>query len=225
MKKHTLLLLIMVLVALLIGCEEESTKGPNELGGETNIPLSKVGNTYSITVTLGSTYMDIGLDTAYISENDNGVITVKVIADISKVDPLIRAIVPARFLDGNGNINGDFHFKVTSEGIQEYYYSNGDHTKPFTIVKYNMNVGDAWSFTTSDGKTVNRSITEKTGLDDWPFGFMLIKTTKTEESNPAIDGVSKVIFRSNHRFGLVYVEYILTAGASIKIYLYPQADL
>ena len=219
------LLLIAFCIAFLIGCEEDAVHGPNELGGETNIPLTKVGNSYNIAVTLGSTYMDIELDTAYISKNDNGVVTVKVKADISKLDPLIRAVVPARFLDANGNIDGEFYFKATSEGIQDFYYSDQDFSKPFTIAKYDMNPGDAWSFTTADNKTINRSVTEKTGKDDWAFGFMYIKTTKTEESNPGINGISKAIFRSNHRFGLVYVEYVLTTGQSVKLYLYPQADL
>jgi hypothetical protein len=225
MKKY-IVLLVLLFGAFLIGCEEDAAKGPNELGGETNIPLSKVGNAYSIALTLDGNYLDIDLDTAYITKNDNGIVTVKIVADISKVDPLLRSIIPSRFLDVNGNVNGDFHFKVTSEGIQEYYYSDSDYSKPFTIVKYDMGVGTSWSFTTNDGKTINRSVTEKTGLDEWPLTpFLSIKTTKTEESNPAIDGVSKAIFRTNHRFGLVYVEYVLTTGSSIKIYLYPLANL
>ena len=213
------------LAIFMIGCEEDVVKGPNELGGETNIPLTKVGNTYSVSVTLGDTYLDIDLDTAYISKNENGIVTVKLKADISTVDSILRSIIPARFLDLNGNIDAEVYFKATSEGIQDFYYSDQDFSKPFTILKYDMGVGTSWSFTTSDGKTINRSVTEKSGLDDWPFGFMYIKTTKVEESNPGIEGVSKVIFRANHRFGLIYVEYVLLNGVSVKLYLYPQADL
>lgn len=213
------------LFVFMVGCEDDAVRGPNELGGETNIPLTKVGNTYSVSVTLGGTYLDIDLDTAYISKNENGIVTVKLKADISTVDSILRSIIPARFLDLNGNIDAEVYFKATSEGIQDFYYSDQDFSKAFTILKYDMGVGTSWSFTTSDGKTINRSVTEKTGLDDWPFGFMYIKTTKVEESNPGIEGVSKVIFRANHRFGLIYVEYVLLNGVSVKLYLYPQADL
>lgn len=217
--------MMMLFGVSLIGCEEETAKGPNDLGGETNIPLTEVGNSYKIGLTLGSMDIDIKLDTIYISKNDNGIVTVKLKADISKIDPLLKAIVPSKFLDANGNIDAELFFKATSEGIQDFYYADGDFSKPFTIVKYDMNVGDSWSYTTKDGKTINRSITEKTGQDDWPFGFMLIKTIKTETTNPNVDGVSKVNFRTNHRFGLVFVEFVLTGGQSLKLYLYPQADL
>ena len=213
------------LYLFMVGCEEDAVRGPNELGGETNIPLTKVGNTYNIAVTVGGTYLDIKVDTAYISKNDKGIVTVKLKADVSTADPALRAIIPPRFLDLNGNIDAEVYFKATSEGIQDFYYSDQDLSKPFTILKYDMGVGTSWSFTTSDGKTINRSVTEKTGLDDWPFGFMYIKTTKIEENNPGIDGVSKVIFRANHRFGLIYVEYVLLNGESVKLYLYPLGDL
>src|SRR5687768_16182584 len=79
------------LYVFMVGCEEDAARGPNELGGEANIPLTKVGNSYSVSVTLGGTYLDINIDTAYISKNDIGVVTVKLKADISTVDSTLRS--------------------------------------------------------------------------------------------------------------------------------------
>ena len=90
----------------------------------------------------------------------------------------------------------------------------------FTIIKHDWGVGQKWSFTTDDGKTINREVTEKTGKDEWPLGFFLIKTVKTEETNPGVEGVSRVIFRTNHKFGLVYLEYQLVTGQNIKISIF-----
>jgi hypothetical protein len=134
------------------------------------------------------------------------------------------ALIPAELKDGNGNVNTEVKFKATSEGIQEFYNSGGDLSKPFTIIKYDWGVGEKWEFTKANGTKLTREITEKTGKDDFPMGFMFIKTTLIEQ-NSDIDGVKKIYFRANHRFGLVYVEYELDDGTRIKVHTTPLGDL
>jgi hypothetical protein len=216
------LLLFLVLASVpFVGCslfEGDPEPGPNELSGTTSdVEYAKQGTPYYVYATLEGVDLGAELDTCYITKNDNGIVTVKLKIDVSKVDPVLKAFIPKDRLDSTGNINTEIHFKATSEGIQDYYYSNGNFDKPFTIIKHDWNVGEKWSFTTDDGKTINREVTEKTGKDEWPLGFFLIKTIKTEETTPAIEGVSRVIFRTNHKFGLVYFEYQLVTGQNIKI--------
>lgn len=218
------LLLFLLLASLpFAGCSlfEDPKPGPNEISGSTaDVEFSQVGTQFTAYASLEGVDLGAKIDTCYITKNDNGVFTVKLKIDISKVDPLLKAFVPKERLDSTGNINTEIRFKATSEGIQDYYYSNGNLDKPFTIIKHEWGVGQKWSFTTDDGKTINREVTEKTGIDEWPFGFFFIKTTKTEETNPGVEGISRVILRTNHRFGLVYVEYQLVTGQILKISIF-----
>lgn len=74
------------------------------------------------------------------------------------------------------------------------------------LVKYDSNVGDTYPI----GSTGNvRTVVSKTGLDDYPYGMMLIKTIQVED-NPiylkSTAGVSKVTYIANHKFGLVGVK-------------------
>lgn len=197
----------------------------NELGGETEIPLTAVGNQYNAFVTIDGADSGADFNMVKIVKSDAGVVTVKLVVDLARVDPLYKAFIPADRLDAAGNLDTELMFKATSEGMQDYFYSGGDVSRPFTIVKHDWGVGESWTFTTNDGQTVTRSVTQKTGLDDWPLGFILIKATEVTETNSAVPGVSKVRFRTNHRFGLVYVEYELITGKSIKISLIPPASL
>jgi hypothetical protein len=195
------------------------TEGPNELSGNTNLELTKVGNEYGVFITVGSENLEL-IDSVYIVKNDNGIVTVKVFIE-TKNHPL-NVLIPDNLKDNEGNVNTELKFKVTDRGIQDFYYSNNDLSKPFTIVKYDAKVGDKYEFTTSDGKKITRTITSKSEVDDFPLGFLYIKTIVTE-SNSINDGVKKIIYRTNHKFGLVYVEFVLNDGSSVKITLIPWA--
>jgi hypothetical protein len=75
----------------------------------------------------------------------------------------------------------------------------------------------------SSGTTISRTITEKTGLDDWPYGWLLIKTTEVTQTNfnPEVDAIFKTLkFRLNHKFGLVYLEAELENGMDGHASLY-----
>lgn len=218
MKIRTLLLLLAAMT--LAACSQSSTEGPNDLGGDTNIPLNTVGNDFSPSVYLGSSYLALR-DTMYITKNQNGFVTVRVWADLSAY-PALRSILPASRLDTAGNLNTEVHVRMTSEGIQDYRLADSDWSKPFTIIKYNCSVGDKYTFTTSSGTTVTRTVTQKSTTDDFSYGFLLIKTNTTEET-PVNDlnGVTKLKYITNHKFGLVQIVVTLSNGTDLKITLWP----
>ena len=65
-------------------------------------------------------------------------------------------------------------------------------------------------------------VPEKTGEDDWPLGFYYIKTSKVEELNPPyIKEAERIVYRANHRFGLVYLEIQLKDGNNAAIEIVP----
>lgn len=210
---------IAAVVLLVSGCKKNETpNGPNDLGGETDIPLTKVGSVTSFYVKMNGVEMPSGEMT--VTSNNNGVVNYRLVVDLhGRPDSAFLAgLAPAEYNDGNGHLTADLKLKITSEGIQDY--SQGD--KPWTIVKYDDNVGDTYPYTTNQGRTLVRTVTEKTGLDDWPFGFFNIKTIKVEEVDPPnVKDASKIVFRANHKFGLVYAELQMRDGTVLNIELIP----
>ena len=74
----------------------------------------------------------------------------------------------------------------------------------------------------NQGETLTRTITEKTGQDDWPFGFFLIKTQKVEQQVASDDPlIHHIVYRVNHKFGLVYLEYAFKDGTNLAIEVIP----
>jgi hypothetical protein len=212
----------LLLAAFLVAsCKSSSpTEGPNDIAGDVNIPINTIGNDFSPTVYLGTSYLNIS-DSMVITSNANGLIAYKVWANIAAY-PALKALLPANRLDASGNLNTTIHLKVTSEGIQDYRLAKSDFSKPFTIVKYSGNVGDSYQYTTADGKTVTRTVTQKSTTDDFGYGFMLIKTMTTNEDNVTdISGVKAIRYITNHKFGLVQIVVVLTDNSQLKITLFP----
>jgi len=75
--------------------------------------------------------------------------------------------------------------KITDNGFYDYVYSNGDKSKPFTLVKFDANVGDKWEYK-SGTQTVTREVVKKSTTDDTPYqGFWMVKTIDVLETVPA----------------------------------------
>ncbi len=219
MKKLFSVLIVLSIPFFFITCDTtESNDDPNSIGGEPDLTLGQVGNTFETgALRIGSNSYDIDGVFEVIS-NNNGVVDIKVDADLSQVPALaaFNDFIPATMKDVNGKIKCNVQFKATTEGMQDNLNVDG---KLHTLVKYNAKVGDQYQLKTSNGKTITRQVTERTDQDDFPYGFMLIKTIKVEQDS-RIPGISKLIYRLNHKFGLVYVEIILEDGSSAYIYLY-----
>lgn len=210
------LVFMLLLTLTLAACKKEKIS-PNDVGGDTNIPLNDVGRQSLVYLNIGSTYTNGSMT---VTSSNQGVVNYHLIADLTgnPDSALIASLVPAEFKNTQGQIEVDFKFKMTSEGIVDYFMNK----QPRLLVKYNDNVGAQYTFKDVDGKEYVRTVTEKTGLDDWPYGFMYIKTIKVEEDLPANSyGVTHVTYRANHRFGLVYIE-ATTSTTPISISLFPQ---
>lgn len=214
---------ILFLSVALISCDsdESDSKDPNVINGETNIGINTVGNTFGASVKVGNNYFDLG-DSIYIVSNDNGMITLKVKADLTQIPALsvINDAVPNNYKDQSGKVNVDVQFKSTSEGIQDYNFFNKSG-KYHTIAKFDAKVGDTYPLKKSDGVDVVRTVTERTDQDDFPYGFFNIKTIKVEE-DPKIPGISKITYRVNHKFGLVWFEIAMEDGSSASSYFFSQ---
>lgn len=198
---------------------EDNNKDPNVIGGETNLPVTQVGNTITpSSIKIGNNYYDV-IESIEIIKNEGGVVTVSVKADLRN-EPSLAALndwLPANYKDANGKIDAEFKYKMTSEGIQDYYKDN----KPFTIAKFDCNVGDQYNVNRTDGKTSTRTVFSKSTTDDFPYGFMYIKTIGVEQTANT-PGVSKYILYVNHKFGLVNAKIILEDGTSAEVTLYPD---
>lgn len=208
--------IMLLLMLALTACKKEKIS-PNDVGGDTNIPLNDVGRESFVYLNIGSSYTNGSMT---VTSSSGGVVNYHLVADLTgnPDSALIAALVPAEFKNAQGQIEADFKMKMTSEGIVDYFMNN----RPRLLVKYNDNVGAQYSFTDVDGKEYVRTVTEKTGVDDWPYGFMYIKTIKVEEDLPANSyGVTHLTYRANHRFGLVYIE-ATTSTTPISISLFPQ---
>jgi hypothetical protein len=223
MKKTISLLFMILLFSLLYSCGANDPESPdaNILKGDTNIPLGEVGNTGYTVLEMNGKYGRI--DGIEIKNNENGVATIHVNADISKIDgfkeiaDLVSTVYPA-FTDENGKINTDLKYKITSEGIQDFNNIDG---KPHTLVKYDCKVGDTYTLKLSNGQTITRKVVAKSTQDDFQWGMLDIKTI-TVEQNAVVPGIKKYIFKTNHKFGLVFVQAIMEDGTSAGMYVYPS---
>ena len=215
------LFLVLVLCSLtFISCKKDSdeTNDPNVLSGDTNVDYSQVGQKKSFgSVSIGGKYVNIN-GTLEVLKNDNGVTTVKIDADLSKDQSLafLNNWIPKSFKDTSGKISTQVKFKVTTEGVQTYFAGDAPHT----LLKYNDNVGQVYSITRPDGSTYTRKITEKSDQDVYPYGFYYIKVTTVEQTDSRMAGVKKVVFKANHKFGIVNVAVVADDGSTASAYLY-----
>ncbi len=214
LKKSGALLVVLFTLFAANSCKKDS--GPNVLGGETNILLTQKDSVTDIYFTVNGGSSLPGASIKVLS-NDNGMVTYGATVDlnaypdsvvnnlVTMVPQLITYYNPKDLtwsLSPSGVLNVQFKLKITSEGIQNYFVDG----QPWTV-KYADGVGTDYTVTRDNGDVLTATITEKTGLDDWPYSFWSIKTSKVEYNAPASDPVlSKVTFRVNHKFGLVYLK-------------------
>ncbi|HPD33913.1 MAG TPA: hypothetical protein P5545_03835 [Bacteroidota bacterium] len=217
MKKLFSFFIAIILAYGLNSCNLNNSEGPNELGGSTNIPLAQVGNTFSLSAKVAGQQVDLN-DTMEITKNEGGLQTIKVKATVPD-DPKLQqyaSYLPAFVFDSPGHINTEFKIKMTSEGIQDFF--NKDQ-KAHTLVKYDCKVGDKYQLTKSNGVTITRTVTAKSDKDDFPYAFWNIKTV-TVEQDSRIPGVKKIVYRANHKFGLVWVSFEMEDGTSNSSYIF-----
>lgn len=209
---------VLLAVGVALSCSTSPEEIPLDvLGGDTNVPLAKVGNVISLgAVKVGTDSVDLGASIT-ITKNEDGLVTAHVTADPTK-DPRIAkfaALIPASAKKPDGTIDTDVKFRVTTEGVQDFFNKDG---KQHTVVKYASNVGDTYKVSKSDGVVITRSVVAKSDKDDFPFGSFNIKTM-TIEQDSRIPGIKKFVIRANHKFGIVHVELVAEDGSTMSSYL------
>lgn len=240
-----------IFLALLVySCKE--SEDPNSIGGSTDVPFAKVGDTS--TVLVGFDELIPGMERPIIDfvveTSKNGIVVRKGhfetdTAFTHKIDTLLgTATLPSQIktalrekairafniqIDSSdkNNLKLDFTIKakVTSEGLQDFIHSELDESKPFTLVKYNAKVGDKYEFTDKDGNRFVREVTFRSTTDDYPLAFWLIKVIKVEETiteGPLKDLAGKMTYYTNHKFGLVGIEWTKPDGKTLKITIFPS---
>lgn len=200
---------------LLTSCDMLDSAGKSgsstSVSGSSAIPINTVGNTFSNSVRVGSTTYSGSISITNVTD---GVATVKFSGKIPTGIPALTQI-KSKYKDASGNLNCEGKFKMTDGGILDY--NNTSH-KPFVLVHYDANVGDKYTFQKSDGTTITRTVVRKSTTDDFYWGGMNIKTIDVEQSSK-IPGVSKIVYFTNHKFGLVAVRLYMEDGST------PQLDL
>lgn len=133
----------------------------------------------------------------------------------------------------NGEVVGSYTFngqtytlegKITENGIYDFVYSNGDKSKPFTLVKFDAKVGDKWEYKVGN-QTVVRKVVHKSTEDDTFYGPMIIKTIDVEETIPegvqvkgAASPFSKILWKFNHKFGFIMATGTRANGSIVNLY-------
>lgn len=236
---------------ILVGCDLFTKKedGPNDLGGNPNIELTKVGNTFPSYFANedGSSIpgLDNIKDSIWISKNDGGIVTTQYLFTLDTnalkyIDTLMgtsafplstKLTVLQKYLDKYGatidttnmnaiKVRGNFISKNTSDGLQEYINSRGDLSKPFTVLKYGDGVGAKYEFVDKDGLRITRTIVSKSTTDDYPIGFWLLKVSKVEERKDD-PLVDYITYVGNHKYGLVGVRIGMKNGKKFVMGIFP----
>ncbi len=208
-----------VLSFFFYGCGGSS--GGNELGGDTDVVLGAVGNNMTASgLTIGGhTY---ALPAIVFTSNDEGVVSANIAFNPSAITEMVDlvSLIPSSAKDSSGNIDTEVKFKITSEGVQDYF--NLDQ-EAHTLVKYDATVGDKYELKKSDGTTITRTVTAVSTDDDFyytPMG-LYIKTI-TVEQDSRIPGVNKIVYRANHRFGIVYIDVVMEDGTDAATFITPE---
>jgi hypothetical protein len=237
---------VLYLLLYLVACENATD--PNDIGGgEINIDLTKVGGKFPIyieTVPFNKALERIQ-DSTVITKNENGLVTFYHYSTFDSV--FVRALDTAFGLQALPNslkmpiitaylkkfgatldttnkakmiLTAEFKAKITSQGIQEFFSSNNDQSKPHTLVKYDWAVGNVYEFTNSDGIKVKRTVVSKAPLEDYTLGFFKIKTIRVEETkeDPIFE---KITYIANHKYGLVGVVVKSKNGNQSELSIFP----
>jgi len=67
-------------------------------------------------------------------------------------------------------------------------------------------------------------VISKSDVDEYPYGFYLIKVMKVEESPSVIPGVSKMVYVANHKFGIVGLEVTFSDNTTANFTIWGSAE-
>lgn len=219
MKKILSIAVILMMAMFFFAACNEDDDDNSEVGGDQS-PMGEVGNEFSISSAVGMEDL-----TAEVVEIKDGVSKIRVSGTVTdtnlkKLGETIPNWTFGSYDPETGNFSADLKMKFTTEGIVDMLNSA---ERPFTLVKFDAEVGDTYTCESASGGTLTREVTARSNEDDFPYGFYYIKTITVEEPgrNPA---VKKIVYKLNHRFGLVHATVVLQDGSEIDSYLYSFAE-
>ncbi len=212
MKKS--LFLFFAAIMMLTSCDliEGLTGSSTSIGGAQS-PMGEVGNTVQ-----SASYTISGVSnlSASVTTLTGGVSTYTGTATVTNASiKNILSNYPGVTISGNNVTVTGVKFKSTKEGIESVYGLD-----PGIIVKYSSKVGDQYPISGSSNK---RTVTEKSSTDDFMWGGMLIKIIKVEE-NVGKNGISKITYWGNHKWGLVSMRFDFEDGTSAQFPIYNSAN-
>jgi len=187
---------------------------PRGTGEQT--PMGEVGVTVSSS---SATIAGVSNANATVTKLEGGISTYSASATVTNA--LLKNLV-ANF--PGVTINGDL-VSITGMEIQQTKEGIKSLTGPGAgiLVKYDSEIGDTYPI----GNTgQNRTVISKTGLDDYSYGFFLIKTIQVEMDpvNLKSGGVDKYTFVANHKFGLVGVKVTFDDQTEVTFPIYTSAE-
>jgi hypothetical protein len=208
MKNLVNLLMFFSIGILSVSCDDLVDKDdPNEING-TQSEMGLVG------VTVHSSSSEI----AGVSDFSAVVESLEATVTNSLVKNMISNF-PGVVIDGNSVSIDNLKIQQTTGGIKCV-------TGPLAgvLVKYDSSVGDTYAAGTSGNV---RTVVSKTGVDDYPYGFYMIKTIQVESTlgnSNRVSGINKITYIANHKFGMVGVKVDFEDGTSSTFPVYTSAE-
>jgi len=216
--KNLVNLLIFFSVGILsVSCDDLVDKDdPNEITGAQS-EMGLVG----VTVTSSSSEIAGVSDFSAVVESlEDGISSYSAQATVT--NSLVKNMIsnfPGVVIDGNSVSIDNLKIQQTTGGIKCV-------TGPLAgvLVKYDSSVGDTYTAGTSGNV---RTVVSKTGVDDYPYGFYMIKTIQVESTlgnSNRVSGINKITYIANHKFGMVGVKVDFEDGTSSTFPIYTSAE-
>ncbi|AVM53105.1 hypothetical protein JN06_00554 [Bacteroides zoogleoformans] len=217
------LFLLLCGMTMITACEKEEN-GDITLKGNTDLEENKVGTVLNSMVRL---YSGNNFKTEFgkskVIANDNGVIEVELSME-TKSESLSNALnhianyakefnIGDSFTSSGGKVIAKGRLFNSSEGVAIVNATG----RQGVIMKYDVNVGDTWSYKSQKGTVETLKVTKKSTENDYSMGYMKIKVVQVEQI-PTEPGITKIVYTGNHKFGLVEIAVHLEDGSTIKLY-------
>ncbi len=216
MKKLFVILLGISVGVFCLSCEKILDKeDANELKGD----LSPMGEVGVIVSSSSAEIAGVSDFSAVVTELKDGVSTYTASAKVTNT--FIKNMVsgfPGVTINGDDVTITNLKMQQTTEGIKCLTGQGAG-----VLVKYDSKVGDTYPVGNT-GK--ERKVVSKTGVDDYPYGFFLIKTIQVETTpiDMKSGGIQKITYIANHKFGMVGVRVDFDDETSVTFPVYSSAE-
>lgn len=214
MKKSVLFFIALSLVIFYSSCDLLEKDDPNSIEGDQS-PMGVVGATVSSSSSEIAGVSNIS--GAVISLSDKTSVYSGSCVCKNQFLKNLCANIPELVFSGDNISTSNVKIKNTKEGIE----LKTGNTQGI-IAKYDANVGD--KFRISGGG--ERVVVSKSTADEYPYGWYLIKAMAIEEVSASLQsmGINKITYWSNHKFGLVGVDFYFSDGSTGKFPIYSSGE-